>query len=223
MSKSALVMFSGGQDSTTCLAVALSRHEHVEAVVFDYAQRHRIELSQAQKLADLAGIQLTLVDLTVLSQLTPNALTRSDIPITTDASGLPSTFVPGRNLVFLSFAGIVARQKGIYTIYGGMCDTDFSGYPDCRDAFVKSMNQTLNLAMDEEFEIVTPLMNLTKAQTVQLMSELGRIEWYADTHTCYEGRRPACGVCPACELRIKGFREAGIRDPLGYEIEVGWG
>ena len=131
--------------------------------------------------------------------------------------------MPGRNLVFLSFAGIVARQKGIHTIYGGMCDTDFSGYPDCRDAFVKSMNQTLNLAMDEEFEIVTPLMNLTKAQTVQLMSELGRIEWYADTHTCYEGRRPACGVCPACELRIKGFREAGIRDPLGYEIEVGWG
>lgn len=186
--------------------------------MFDYGQRHRIEIEQARQITTLARVPFTLIDLSFLGQLTENALTRRDIPIQDVPGQLPSTFVDGRNHMFLSIAAILAKQKGIRRIYTGVCQTDFSGYPDCRDSFVKSLNVTLNLAMDYEFDIRTPLMWLTKAETVLLMKQLGKLEWYAYTHTCYEGKRPACGVCPACKLRLKGFRDAAIPDPLDYQI-----
>ncbi|NBV42996.1 7-cyano-7-deazaguanine synthase QueC [bacterium] len=215
----ALVVFSGGQDSTTCLAVACSEFEWVETVTFDYGQRHRIELAQAAKLADIAGVkQHHQLDMRWLGHMTENALTRTDIPITHEEGELPSTFVPGRNLFFLSVAAVLARQRGIQTIYTGVCETDYSGYPDCRNEFITSLNRTLNLGIDYPFDIRTPLMWLTKKETVELMQSLGRLDWYADTHTCYEGTRPACGKCPACLLRLAGFEAAGYQDPLNYRI-----
>jgi 7-cyano-7-deazaguanine synthase len=126
---------------------------------------------------------------------------------------MPNTFVPGRNLFFLSVAAVVAKQHGIRILYTGVCQTDYSGYPDCRATFVKSLNVTLNLAMEDHFEIRTPLMWMTKSETVLLMAEMGRLEWYGHTYTCYEGVVPPCGTCPSCLLRAKGFHEAGIFDP----------
>lgn len=216
MKKTALVLLSGGQDSATCLAIALKKFpQSVIALAFDYQQRHHIELIYAKKVAKLAQVPLTVLKLPILSQLTSNSLTRHQLTIE-KTSDLPNTFVDGRNLLFLSIAAIFAKQHGIKHIYTGVCQTDYSGYPDCREAFIHSLNQTLNLSMDYSFNIVTPLMHLTKKQTVQLMQELNHLDWYAYTHTCYEGKRPACGVCPACQLRLKGFYEAGVLDPLAY-------
>jgi 7-cyano-7-deazaguanine synthase len=213
----ALVVFSGGQDSTTCLAQACAEFDSVETVTFDYGQRHVIELEQARILAKIAGVsEHHQIDMQWLGRLTENSLTRPDIPITHTDGQLPSTFVDGRNLFFLSVAAVLAKQRGIHTIYTGVCETDFSGYPDCRDAFIQSLTQTLKLAIEYPYEIRTPLMWLTKAETVQLMAQLGKLDWYAETHTCYEGMRPACGKCPACTLRLKGFADACIPDPLPY-------
>jgi 7-cyano-7-deazaguanine synthase len=214
----ALVLLSGGQDSTTCLAAALEEFPgHVMAIGFDYGQRHKIELEQAVIIAKKANVPFEVLDLTFLSQLTANALTRTDIAIEAKDGELPSTFVEGRNLFFLSAAAVYSKQKNIPYIYTGVCETDYSGYPDCRHAFVQSLNQTVNLAMATNLTFMTPLMWLTKAETVLYMEKLGKLAWYADTHTCYEGKRPACGTCPACILRLKGFEEAGIKDPLDYE------
>jgi len=213
----ALVVFSGGQDSTTCLAIAIRDCTRVETVTFDYGQRHRIELEQARLIANLAGSKKHHeIDMAWLGTLTENALTRPDIPITHLAGELPSTFVAGRNLFFLSIAAVIAKQRDIQLIYTGVCETDFSGYPDCRHDFITSLNQTINIGMDCNIEIRTPLMNLNKSETVILMRKLGKLDWYALSHTCYEGVRPACGSCPACKLRIKGFNDAGIPDPLEY-------
>jgi len=214
----AIVLFSGGQDSTTCLAQALQDHPNqVEALIVDYGQIHKIEITQAKKIADIAHVPLTVLDLTLLSQFNQNALTNSAIQIDHKEGLLPNTFVPGRNHILLSYCAIVAYQKGISNIYTGVCQTDYSGYPDCRDTFITSLTHTLNLAMDYHFHIHTPLMHLTKAQTILLMQQLGKLDWYAHTHTCYLGKRPACGHCPACKLRLKGFAEARINDPLSYE------
>ena len=213
---SALVLLSGGQDSATCLSLACRAHESVMAIAFDYGQRHRIELEKAKKLSSLAGCPLRVIDSTFISQLSDNALTSDTLPITTEPGQLPSTFVPGRNLFFLSMAAVIARQHKIDTIYTGVCQTDFSGYPDCRDDFIKSAEQTINLAMDTRLSIKTPLMHLTKSETVLLMKAQGTLSWYAHTHTCYKGQVPACGQCPACQLRLNGFREANINDPLPY-------
>jgi len=219
MSSKALVLFSGGQDSVTCLAQALTDFPGaVETVAFDYGQRHFIELDQARKVAALAGVPFRVIDLTFISQLSQNALTDSSIKIETKEGELPSTFVPGRNLFFISVGAVIAQQKNIKVVYTGVCQTDFSGYPDCRDNFIKSCEQTVNLAMDTALEIRTPLMWLTKAQTVTKMEALGHLDWYQESHTCYEGHRPACGVCPACILRLKGFAEAGVSDPLAYQV-----
>jgi len=213
----ALVLFSGGQDSTTCLAQACKEHANqVLALGFYYGQRHKIELEQAQKVADLAGVPFKVIDLNFISQLTPNALTSKEIRIEHNPGELPSTFVPGRNLFFLSVAGVIARQVGAEHIYTGVCQTDYSGYPDCRQDFIESAEKTINLAMETTIKIHTPLMWLTKAETVLKMRDLGKLEWYSETHTCYEGLRPACGTCPACTLRLKGFHNAGINDPLIY-------
>lgn len=214
----AVVLLSGGQDSVTCLAVALNECKgKVYALALDYGQRHSIELEQAKKIAEVANIPFEILDLTLLSQITTNALTDSSIDIEQKSGQLPSTFVDGRNMLFLGFAATYAKQKQAYTIYTGVCETDYSGYPDCRDVFIKSMERTISLAMDCSFTLKTPLMWLDKSETVLLMKTLGKLEWYRYSHTCYEGKRPACGQCPACKLRLKGFEKAGMKDPILYQ------
>jgi 7-cyano-7-deazaguanine synthase len=225
MMTKALVLFSGGQDSTTCLAWALARFDHVETIGFDYGQRHRIELDQRatirEKIIDLRPDWAArlgedhLIDLAVLGQISATAMTR-DVEIVMQENGLPNTFVPGRNLVFLTFAAAVAYRRGLAHIVGGMCETDFSGYPDCRDATIKAMQTALNLGMEKDFVLETPLMWLDKAATWALAEELGGRPLVdlilEDTHTCYLGERGArhdwgygCGTCPACALRAQGW------------------
>ena len=223
----ALVLFSGGQDSTTCLAWALERFERVETVGFDYGQRHRIELDQRHVLRDdLRGISPRwaqrlgadhVLDLRALGAISDTALT-SDKAIELTGKGLPNTFVPGRNLIFLAFAGALAYRRGLTHIVAGMCETDFSGYPDCRDDAVKAMQVALNIGMESRFVLETPLMWIDKARSWALARELGGealvnaiIE---DSHTCYLGERGArhdwgygCGQCPACVLRAQGFEK----------------
>ncbi|MFD6440981.1 7-cyano-7-deazaguanine synthase QueC [Peribacillus sp. NPDC060186] len=204
----AVVVFSGGQDSTTCLFWAMERFEEVEAVTFDYNQRHSLEIECAQKIAKELGITHHILDMSLLNQLAPNALTRSDIAVEDGEDGeLPSTFVPGRNLLFLSFAGVLASQIGAKHIVTGVCETDFSGYPDCRDVFIKSLNVTLNLSMDQSFVIDTPLMWLNKEETWELADKLGAFDFVREkTLTCYNGIiSDGCGECPACKLRKKGL------------------
>ncbi|GEN55481.1 7-cyano-7-deazaguanine synthase QueC [Halobacillus faecis] len=204
----AVVVFSGGQDSTTCLFWALKKFDSVEVVTFDYNQRHKEEIEVAKEIAEDQQVRHHILDMSLLNQLAPNALTRDDIEVKDGEDGeLPSTFVPGRNLLFLSFATILARQIGAKHIVTGVCETDFSGYPDCRDVFVKSLNVTLNLSMDDEFVIHTPLMWLDKAQTWEMADDLGAFDYVREkTLTCYNGvRGDGCGECPACELRKNGL------------------
>ena len=212
----ALVLFSGGQDSTTCLAWAMTKFDKVYAITIDYGQIHRIEIKSAKKIAQLTKTPLQIQKISLLKELTSNALTDPSIKIKA-GKGLPSTFVPGRNLIFLSVAAIHAIKLKVTDIVTGVCQTDYSGYPDCRDEFIKSLEKTLNLAMEVPFKIHTPLMWLTKAETVKLMLKLDKLELLKYSHTCYKGSRPACGKCPACKLRLKGFKEAQIKDPLPYE------
>lgn len=203
----AVVVFSGGQDSTTCLFWAKKHFAEVEAVTFDYNQRHRLEIDVAASIAKELNVPHTVLDMSLLNQLAPNALTRSDIAIEQKEGQLPSTFVDGRNLLFLSFAAVLAKQKEARHLVTGVCETDFSGYPDCRDVFIKSLNVTLNLAMDYEFVIHTPLMWLNKAETWKLADELGALEFVRNkTLTCYNGIiADGCGECPACVLRKRGL------------------
>lgn len=204
----AVVVFSGGQDSTTCLFWAKENFAEVEAVTFDYNQRHRTEIDCAQAITKELGIKHHILDMSLLNQLAPNALTRDEIEVKDGEDGeLPSTFVPGRNLLFMSFAGVLASQVKAKHIVTGVCETDFSGYPDCRDIFIKSLNVTLNLSMDESFVIHTPLMWLNKAETWKLADDLGAFEFVRKkTLTCYNGIiADGCGVCPACKLRKKGL------------------
>lgn len=203
----AVVVFSGGQDSTTCLFWAKERFAEVETVTFKYGQRHALETEIAADIAAELGVRHHLLDMSLLGQLAPNALTRDDIVIEQEDGALPTTFVDGRNLLFLSFAAVLAKQVGAKHIVTGVCETDFSGYPDCRDVFVKSLNVTLNLAMDYPFVIDTPLMWLNKAQTWALADRLGAFEFVRDrTLTCYNGIPAAgCGECPACKLRANGL------------------
>ncbi|MFV2029180.1 7-cyano-7-deazaguanine synthase QueC [Neisseria sp. S1] len=206
----ALVIFSGGQDSTTCLIQAIRQYgrENVEAITFQYGQRHNIELEKARSIAADLGIPQTLLDLTLLQQVTRNALMDETTAIQTGENGPPNTFVDGRNALFLLYAAIYAKSRGIRHIITGVCETDFSGYPDCRDVFIKSMNVTLNLAMDYAFQIHTPLMYLTKAQTWALADEMGVLDYIrTHTHTCYLGTEGGCGECPSCVLRERGLAE----------------
>ena len=189
---------------------------NVTAVAFDYGQRHRIELEQAGLIAKMAGVSFRVIDCTWMAGLSQNSLTSIDIPIAQLPGELPNTFVDGRNLFFLSIAAVIAKQQAIHTLYTGVCETDFSGYPDCRNAFIRSLETTLGLALDYAIDIQTPLMWLSKADTVRRMQTLGKLDWYAHTHTCYEGLRPACGTCPACLLRLRGFKDAGVVDPIPY-------
>ncbi|PIR54971.1 7-cyano-7-deazaguanine synthase QueC [Candidatus Peregrinibacteria bacterium CG10_big_fil_rev_8_21_14_0_10_36_19] len=216
--KQALIVFSGGQDSTTCLAWALKKFDKIYAITFNYGQRHKAELKAAKKIAKLKQIPLKIYKTDIFKHLTKNSLLNHTAEITSGKNGeLPSTFVDGRNHIFLSIAAIYAKQLGINEIITGVCQTDYSGYPDCRDNFIKSLEKTLSLSMDYKFKIHTPLMWLTKKETVELINKLGEIELLKYSHTCYEGKRPACGKCPACILRLKGFKEANSQDPLEYE------
>jgi 7-cyano-7-deazaguanine synthase len=203
----ALVVFSGGQDSTTCLFWAMKQFKEVEVVTFNYNQRHKLEIEVAEAIANDLGVRHHLLDMSLLNQLAPNALTRDDIEIEHKEGELPSTFVPGRNLLFLTFASVLAKQIGAKHIVTGVCETDFSGYPDCRDVFVKSCNVTINLAMDDQFVIHTPLMWINKAETWKLADELGALDYVREkTLTCYNGIiAEGCGECPACLLRKKGL------------------
>ena len=234
MHRNALVLFSGGQDSTTCLAHALSRYERVETLAFDYRQRHAVELEARlnvlaavrEQFAPWAGKlgQDHLLDLAVLGQVSETSLTR-DMAFRMESSGLPNTFVPGRNLLFLTLAASLAYRRDLDVIVTGVCETDFSGYPDCRDDTMKAMQIALSLGMDRRLLIETPLMWIDKAQTWQLAHDLGESAqpdggdalialMTEHTHTCYLGDRAhrhdwgyGCGTCPACELRANGWRK----------------
>jgi 7-cyano-7-deazaguanine synthase len=221
MSKT-LVVLSGGQDSTTCLYWAINKfgQDNVSAISFDYGQRHIIELESAKKIAELASVEHTILPINTFSFLGGNALTDNievegvvNINVNKENS-LPNTFVPGRNLIFLTFAAALAYQKGIENLVTGVAQTDYSGYPDCRMDTLQSLEKTLCLGMDYTLKIHTPLMDLSKAETVNLAIELGAMEAMAYSHTCYNGVQPPCGNCPACILRAKGFDEAGVVDPL---------
>jgi 7-cyano-7-deazaguanine synthase len=206
--KKAVVVFSGGQDSTTCLFWALKTFDEVATVTFDYGQRHAEEIECAKEIAEQLGVSFRVLDMTLLNQLTESALTREEIAVKDgENSELPSTFVPGRNQLFLSFAAVYAKQIGARHLVTGVCETDYSGYPDCRDVFIKSLNVTLNLAMDDQFVIHTPLMWLDKAETWKLADELGALDFVREkTLTCYHGiRGDGCGECPACMLRRRGL------------------
>ncbi|PIZ71985.1 7-cyano-7-deazaguanine synthase QueC [Candidatus Peregrinibacteria bacterium CG_4_10_14_0_2_um_filter_43_11] len=213
----AIVLHSGGQDSTTCLAWAIKEFKKVEVISFDYGQRHKIELKGVKKICESLQIPYQIIKIDILKELTKNALTDKKIQIKAGKKGqLPSTFVEGRNLIFLSTVAIIAKTHHIPHLVIGVCQTDYSGYPDCREDFIKSLQKTLRLAMDYPFKIHTPLMHLTKGETVKLMQKLGRLELLKYSHTCYEGKRLACKKCPACKLRLKGFNEAGVEDPIAY-------
>ncbi|AGZ26095.1 MULTISPECIES: 7-cyano-7-deazaguanine synthase QueC [Staphylococcus] len=203
----AIVVFSGGQDSTTCLFYAKKHFKDVILVTFNYGQRHDTEIEVAKKIAQEQNVEHHILDMSLLSQLTPNALTQHDLKIEDTEDGIPNTFVPARNLLFLSFAGALAYQIKAKHIITGVCETDFSGYPDCRDSFIKSMNVTLNLSMDRDFVIHTPLMWLDKAQTWELADDLGVLNYIREnTLTCYNGIiGDGCGECPACQLRSRGL------------------
>ena len=215
----ALVVLSGGQDSTTCLYWALDRfgRKRVETLSFDYGQRHRIELDCARQVATLAGVSHTILPINTFTALGGNALTDAVIAVETGANSptaLPNTFVPGRNLIFLTFAAAFAYPRGIRELVTGVAQTDYSGYPDCRQATLQALEQALCLGMECEITIHTPLMFQSKADTVRLAQALGALPALAYSHTCYNGQQPPCGECPACRLRAKGFTEAGIPDLL---------
>ena len=211
----AVCLTSGGQDSTTCLFWAKERFERISAIAFDYGQRHRIELQAAQRVCDLAGVPLDILRLSVFEQLGGNALLDASRQIDpSQTNDLPNTFVPGRNLMFLTAAAAYAYQRGVHDLVIGACETDYSGYPDCRETTMQAMQSALSLGLDYTIRIHTPLMHLTKAQTVYLAIELNALNALALSHTCYEGLCPPCGNCPACKLRAKGFNEAGVEDPL---------
>ncbi len=222
---SALVLFSGGQDSTTCLALALSKYERVETIAFDYRQRHSVELEARLRVLEQIKLQFPqwthklgddhLLDLAVLGQVSETSLTR-DVAFKMESSGLPNTFVPGRNLLFLTLAAALAYRRDLQVMVTGVCETDFSGYPDCRDDTMKAMQLALSLGMDKRFLIETPLMWIDKAETWELAQAIGGeklVELIIEhTHTCYKGDRThrhawgyGCGECPACDLRAKGF------------------
>jgi 7-cyano-7-deazaguanine synthase len=204
------VVFSGGQDSTTCLFWAKKHFNEVYALSFRYGQKHEQEVELAQKIAAKAGVEFAVMDLDFINFLSPDcSLTHSDIQMDKEkpATTPPNTFVPGRNLFFLSIAAVYARNKGAMNIVTGVSQTDFSGYPDCRDSFIRSLNVSLNLSMDEQFVIHTPLMWLDKSETWALADDLGVFDLVLkETMTCYNGiPGDGCGECPACKLRRRGL------------------
>jgi len=232
INKKALVIFSGGQDSTTCLVWALKKFKKISAITFNYKQRHSIEIECAKNIIKILNskkevmidwiydkpiIEHLIVDISFLSNFLQTAMIQNLEIEYDEETGLPTTFVPGRNILFLTVAAGYAYQQKIRHIVAGVCQTDYSGYPDCRDATIKSLQATLRLGLDYDLIIHTPLMWKSKAEIIRLMQKLGGFELYKYTHTCYNGERPACGECFACELRLAGFKMVGIKDPLEYK------
>ena len=230
--KRAVVVFSGGQDSTTCLIQALHQYDEVHCVTFDYGQRHRAEIDVARELALKLGARAhKVLDVTLLNELAVSSLTRDSIPVPDyepDASGIPNTFVPGRNILFLTLAAIYAYQVGAEAVITGVCETDFSGYPDCRDEFVKALNQAVSLGLDRAIRFETPLMWLDKAETWALADHYGHLDTVRQqTLTCYNGiAGDGCGACPACDLRSRGLQQyladkAGVAARLHQKTGLG--
>ena len=233
LTEPAIVVFSGGQDSTTCLVWALKKFKEVKAITFDYKQRHKIEIECAKEIIKLINsknevsidwlkqksqIEHIIIDISFLSDMLRTAMIQ-DLEIKyNNKTGLPTTFVPGRNILFLTLTAAYAYQKNIRHIVIGVSQTDYSGYPDCREATIISLQHTLKLGLEYDIKIHTPLMWKNKSETIKMMQELGGLELYKYTHTCYKGERPACGTCFACELRLAGFKEAGLKDPLEYKL-----
>lgn len=218
--RKAVVVFSGGQDSTTCLIQAQSQYDEVHCLTFDYGQRHVKEIEVAQEITKLRGVAVhKVMDVTLLNELAISSLTRDNIAVSHElqANGLPNSFVPGRNILFLTLAGIYAYQIGAEAVITGVCETDFSGYPDCRDEFVKSLNQSLVLGMDRPLRIETPLMWLNKAETWALADQHNALDFVRNhTLTCYNGMiGDGCGDCPSCDLR-----RAGLEDYLAHKETV---
>lgn len=220
MEKQAIVVLSGGQDSTTVLFDAIHRYgaDRIGAVTFDYGQRHRSEIEAAKEIADLAGVEHDVLPVPALGAAAISALTRPDVEVQASGGlgGLPSTFTPNRNMVFIALAASYAISRGCHRLILGVCQTDFSGYPDCRREFIDLAERAVAVGNGlSAFEIETPLMWLTKAQTVAMMDAFGELAMRAlgRSVTCYHGQRPGCGTCPACLLRAKGFEGAGIADP----------
>jgi 7-cyano-7-deazaguanine synthase len=207
----ALVLFSGGQDSTTCLFWAKQNFRNVHTLCFSYGQRHSQEVKNAERIASMANVSFQVLDAIIISHLAPNSLTDSSMMMDEEkpANSYPNTFVPGRNMLFLTFAATIAYARNIRHLVTGVSEADYSGYPDCRDTFIKSANATLNLAMDRQFLIHTPLMWRNKKQVWQLADELGVFDLVRnETLTCYNGIiADGCGHCPACKLRNKGLQE----------------
>lgn len=222
MSNSCVVVFSGGQDSTTCLFWAKQNFQNVIALTFDYGQRHRIELESAQTICEKYSIPQVVLPINTFQVLGGNSLTDSSIPVENapNANSLPNSFVPGRNLIFMTFAAAFAWQKNIQDLVTGVCETDFSGYPDCRLHTMQALQESISLGMDAKFRIHTPLMHLDKKATVLLAKQVGALEALAYSHTCYNGEFPPCGHCPSCQLRAKGFAEALLVDPLIQRAQV---
>ncbi|QIZ76326.1 7-cyano-7-deazaguanine synthase QueC [Ferrimonas lipolytica] len=220
----AVVVFSGGQDSTTCLVQAIKQFDEVHAITFDYGQRHKEEIEVAKAIAtDLNIAAHKVLDVSLLNELAISALTRDSIPVATELmdNGLPNTFVPGRNILFLTLAGIYAYQIGASTVITGVCETDYSGYPDCRDQFVKSLQQALELGMDRPLSLSTPLMWLDKAETWALADNYQALELVQQrTLTCYNGELgDGCGTCPACILRANGLNDyLSQRDTVNQQL-----
>ncbi|MBF0453395.1 MAG: 7-cyano-7-deazaguanine synthase QueC [Magnetococcales bacterium] len=215
----ALVILSGGQDSTTCLYWALDHFgpRQVETLTFDYGQRHHREIAAAAKIAKIAQVPNTVLPINTFSALGGNALTDKQIDVESlpaSAPDLPNTFVPGRNLIFLTFAAAYAYGRQIHHLVTGVAQTDYSGYPDCREETMKALQKSLTLGMDFSLTLHTPLMFQSKEETVLLAQKLGALPALAYSHTCYQGQHPPCTTCPACQLRAKGFAMAGVVDPL---------
>jgi len=211
MRKKAVIVFSGGQDSTTCLIHALPRYDEIHCITFDYGQRHRAEIDVARRIAKELGVTAhSVLDVKVLNDLTISSLTRDNIPVpsaNSSGSDLPNTFVPGRNILFLTLASVYAYQIRAQTVITGVCETDFSGYPDCRDDFVKTLNEAINLGMEYELQLETPLMWLTKAEIWALANYHGQLDFVREhTLSCYNGiKASGCEECDACSLRSKGL------------------
>lgn len=231
MSKKAVIVFSGGQDSTTCLIHALPHYDEVHCITFDYGQRHRAEIEVAQQLSkQLGAVVHKTLDASLLNELAISSLTRDNIAVpTVNSAGesLPSTFVPGRNILFLTLAAIYAYQVKAHTVITGVCETDFSGYPDCRDAFVKALNPALTLGMEYDVRLETPLMWLNKAETWALADYHGQLELVREqTLTCYNGIiGTGCGACDACNLRARGLddylrNQAEVMHSLKHKLQL---
>lgn len=231
MSKKAVMVFSGGQDSTTCLIQALKQYDEVHCITFDYGQRHVAEIEVARKLAKQLGATVhKVMDVSLLNELAISSLTRDNIPVpTVNSSGesLPSTFVPGRNILFLTLAAIYAYQVKAKAVITGVCETDFSGYPDCRDEFVKALNQALKLGMEYDVSLDTPLMWLNKAETWALADYHNQLELVREqTLTCYNGViGSGCGNCDACNLRARGLNDylqnkADVMQSLKHKLQL---